>query len=71
MMTHHSPKDEGHDFYTHTLNTTIDFYWETPIIDRIMTNVIGWLNYQTPHHHFGNKPRYYAGFRRYRKAGLA
>jgi linoleoyl-CoA desaturase len=58
---HHNPKDEGHDFYTHTLNTTIDFYWETPFIDRIMTNVIGWLNYQTPHHHFrGINPRYYA-----------
>ncbi|MFK7969988.1 MAG: fatty acid desaturase [Bacteroidia bacterium] len=57
----HSPKDEGYDFYEHTLNTTIDFYWETPIFDKIMTNVIGWLNYQTPHHHFrGIHPRYYA-----------
>lgn len=56
----HSPEEEGYDFYEHTLNTTIDFYWETPIINRIMTNVIGWLNYQTPHHHFrGINPRYY------------
>lgn len=56
----HSPKEEGYDFYEHTLNTTVDFYWETPIIDKIMTNVIGWLNYQTPHHHFrGINPIYY------------